>query len=254
MQPCHASGSFADNLGACLKPLTTTRNLPSAPSLTIALLRHVARRAADPSWVHDNTPIDAAFQQADPLFAVVINTYISYLDRALYGRREPTEEDAEAVEQLVEVIRKTADVKRRKIVEAESAEKRKREENASRDRLQRARAQDRRESVRETSPTQRKRRNTISDASLRLRKSSLFSLRDTIRDGASSPSSMGTIHRQASVPLYKDNRPRSRTISHASTSARSGVPPSILANPSGGLDEPSVRSMARARANTTSRP
>ena len=251
MQPCHASGSFADNLGACLKPLTTTRNLPSAPSLTIALLRHVARRAADPFWAHNNTPIDAAFQQADPLFAVVINTYISYLDRALYGRREPTEEDAEAVEQLVEVICKTADVKRRKIVEAESAEKRKREESTSRDRLGMTREQDRRG---ETSSTQRKRRNTISDASLRRRKSSLFSLGDTIRDGASSPSSMGTIHRQASVPLYKDNRPRSRTISHASTSARSGVPPSILANPSGGLDEPSVRSMARARANTTSRP
>ena len=183
--------------------------------------------------------IDAAFQQPDPLFTVLINTYISYVERALYARREPSEEDAEAVEQLVEVLRKTAEIKRRKIADRDA------ELAAERDRVRRERDREN-----EHMSDMRRRRNTVSATSTR-RKGSLFDI-EPRRDGQSSPSSMGavSVNRHASLPLNQlEGRPRSRRISHASTSARSGLPPSILASTVN--SEMASKGSGRSRADGT---
>jgi hypothetical protein len=90
----------------------------------------------------------------------------------------------------------------------------------------------------------KRRRNTESAASFARRKSSLFGL-EAERGGQSSPSSMGTIHRNASLPLnHPENRLRSRTISHTSSSAPSG----IMASPLGMMMAQSNRSRANSLA------
>ena len=133
------------------------------------------------------------------------------------------------------MIRKTSEIKRRKIVAAEAEDKYRQKDRA------------RKTMEPETKSDKSRRRNTDSAASVFRRRSSMFGMD---RAGQSSPSSMGTIHRHASTPLQSgESRPRSRTISYASTSARSGLPPSMgAASPDTG--QGSIVVPLRSRANS----
>lgn len=133
------------------------------------------------------------------------------------------------------MIRKTCEIKRRKIVAAE-AEDRYRQKEKARETMEP-----------ETKSDKTRRRNTDSAASLLRRRSSMFGMD---RAGQSSPSSMGTVHRHASTPLQSGgNRPRSRTVSYASTSARSGLPPS-MGPASADTGQDSIVVPLRSRANS----
>lgn len=64
------------------------------------------------------TPLRIAAERTnDKALIVFVNSYIRLIEQARYARREPDEGDAEAVMKVVEVVRRTMELRRIKEVE-----------------------------------------------------------------------------------------------------------------------------------------